>query len=136
MSEHSTTAGELIGYITFDAPGEQPTLVLCNRVGRPLRYIALAPMGAVARYVRTIALRLGSYRNAYRAVTRDQDDTRTFTVWIGHDGSVIVANTLGEAWLRSTGERARTPKPVVHVIPNPEVITVVRRYGYGDASRN
>ncbi|MBC8145909.1 MAG: hypothetical protein H7X80_10015 [bacterium] len=98
---------------------------------------------------------LGIGGRAYRAITRGARDGRSFRVWCTRDNGIVLTDALGENWLRSTNEpvvesRAgngrssdgsdvkytRMGSDVVVVLPNPEIIQVVRRYGYGDASLN
>src|SRR5688500_6489286 len=136
MIAREPDASDLVGYITFDAESSRTTLVICTRAGRPLRRLALDTTGAVARFFRRSALRLGRYRRAFRAVAQDDHDARVFPVWIARDRSVIVSDAVGRSWMRSATDREMADRSVVRVIPNPDVITVVRRYGYGDASRN
>lgn len=135
MIETATLSTDLIGYLTFDAHTSQATLVVCGRRGRPVRTVALEPIGALARILVRLCVRIGYLGRSCRAVARDVADSRGFTVW-SRDGRFVIADEAGAAWLRSIDERSAAIRSTPALLPNPEVITVVRRYGFGDASRN
>jgi hypothetical protein len=136
MIERATRTPDLIGYLSFDVLSHQATLVVCGPAGRPLREIPLIAVGSFMRFVIRLAIRFGRYRRSCRAVARDDCDSRVFVVWMSSPRRVVVSDENGEHWLRSAPENVAAAHRESIVVPNPDVIKLVRRLGFGDASRN
>lgn len=152
MSVRNPSASDLIGYLTFSRRTHRMTLMLCGEDGTPQRVLTLVPMGPLAQLMRRVLVWLGLGGQCYRVITRDANDSRSFRVWRTADNGIALTDELGEIWLRSTSghydamaqpqnqsateRRGQSRSNAVIVLPNPEIIKVVRRYGYGDASLN
>ena len=136
MIDRAHLATDLIGYLTFDIHSHLATLVVCGRGGRGARTIMLEPAGRLVGILLRLGILLGRFRDVRRAIAYDDCDRRIFSVWIGTDRRVIVSDESGEHWLCSVNERSARRRARTVVVPNPEIITVVRHRGIGDASLN
>jgi hypothetical protein len=137
MLERIVGPTDLIGYLTFSGESRRATLVVCGRQGRPLRAITLAPIGAFARFVIRLGMRLGRSCRSCRAIARDAGDARSFDVWVTSGRRLVVTDERGQTWLRSVGHEVRRRR---HAAPpgaaDADVVRVFCRNGFGDVGRN